>query len=499
MKWATWILALGLLVVRTVVAREAPRELCYGHPVHDDRRPVGPATDAQPVNPLAPANATGTDYSRGCEMRLLDPPLDVSSRSPDPVNVTVAWFFDGGHCKVPLVHREYYGCPGDAMPSVETCTGGYSYTRTRIDTLMEYALVNASLVLQPGLYDAGLYIVVLVFGDDAYLGTVSLSVEANLDYPCGMKHGLTITRPGATLPPIAPTAGDHQRWRGCFPSTDESAWENVTAAEKGLSDDYADYYDVHIFRLESDDEVVHGDAPEAPEGEEVTEEEAELTSSDLDNIEIEVVGSPAAPVEGAGDGEEGHGDEEDEELTSSDLDNIEIEVVGSPAAARFFAASTTPRAPTRAAEITTMTTVTTVRTTEDPSGITDCRRSDFVSPSDIFVTPTGSPALLLGFLGSALASRPLHLTAGETAQHVREAQQKSRHVRSLGGLQLSVETETTNTTTTQTGLSGDIRTSIYICVALAGLVVVGIVIMCLHMAIIRARARNDGYRHVASA
>lgn len=55
------------------------------------------------------------------------------------------------------------------MPSVETCTGGYSYTRTRIDTLMEYALVNASLVLQPGLYDAGLYIVVLVFGDDAYL------------------------------------------------------------------------------------------------------------------------------------------------------------------------------------------------------------------------------------------------------------------------------------------------------------------------------------------
>ena len=461
MKWATWILALGLLVVRTVVAREAPRELCYGHPVHDDRRPVGPATDAQPVNPLAPANATGTDYSRGCEMRLLDPPLDVSSRSPDPVNVTVAWFFDGGHCKVPLVHREYYGCPGDAMPSVETCTGGYSYTRTRIDTLMEYALVNASLVLQPGLYDAGLYIVVLVFGDDAYLGTVSLSVEANLDYPCGMKHGLTITRPGATLPPIAPTAGDHQRWRGCFPSTDEGAWENVTAAEKGLSDDYADYYDVHIFRLESDDEVVHGDAPEAPEGEEVTEEEAELTSSDLDNIEIEVVGSPAA--------------------------------------ARFFAASTTPRAPTRAAEITTMTTVTTVRTTEDPSGITDCRRSDFVSPSDIFVTPTGSPALLLGFLGSALASRPLHLTAGETAQPVREAQQKSRHVRSLGGLQLSVETETTNTTTTQTGLSGDIRTSIYICVALAGLVVVGIVIMCLHMAIIRARARNDGYRHVASA
>lgn len=147
-----------------------------------------------------------------------------------------------------------------------------------------------------------------------------------------MKHGLTITRPGATLPPIAPTAGDHQRWRGCFPSTDEGAWENVTAAEKGLSDDYADYYDAHIFRLESDDEVVHGDAPEAPEGEEVTEEEAELTSSDLDNIEIEVVGSPAAPVEGAGDGEEGRGDEEDEELTSSDLDNIEIEVVGSPAA-----------------------------------------------------------------------------------------------------------------------------------------------------------------------
>ena len=57
----------------------------------------------------------------------------------------------------------------------------------------------------------------------------------------------------------------------------------------------------------------------------------------------------------------------------------------------------------------------------------------------------------------------------------------------------------TQPATSQTGLSGDIRTSIYICVALAGLVVVGIVIMCLHMAIIRARARNDGYRHVASA
>ncbi|DAA02206.1 envelope glycoprotein G [Suid alphaherpesvirus 1] len=498
MKWATWILALGLLVVRTVVAREAPRELCYGHPVHDDRRPVGPATDAQPVNPLAPANATGTDYSRGCEMRLLDPPLDVSSRSSDPVNVTVAWFFDGGHCKVPLVHREYYGCPGDAMPSVETCTGGYSYTRTRIDTLMEYALVNASLVLQPGLYDAGLYIVVLVFGDDAYLGTVSLSVEANLDYPCGMKHGLTITRPGATLPPIAPTAGDHQRWRGCFPSTDEGAWENVTAAEKGLSDDYADYYDVHIFRSESDDEVVHGDAPEAPEGEEVTEEEAELTSSDLDNIEIEVVGSPAAPAEGPAT-EEGRGAEEDEELTSSDLDNIEIEVVGSPRPPASSPPPPPPRPHPRG---------------RDHDHDHGHHRADdrgpqrhhrlppeptFVSPSDIFVTPTGSPALLLGFLGSALASRPLHLTAGETAQHVREAQQKSRHIRSLGGLQLSVETETTNTTTTQTGLSGDIRTSIYICVALAGLVVVGIVIMCLHMAIIRARARNDGYRHVASA
>ncbi|ANF34895.1 glycoprotein D/GG/GX domain protein [Suid alphaherpesvirus 1] len=498
MKWATWILALGLLVVRTVVAREAPRELCYGHPVHDDRRPVGPATDAQPVNPLAPANATGTDYSRGCEMRLLDPPLDVSSRSSDPVNVTVAWFFDGGHCKVPLVHREYYGCPGDAMPSVETCTGGYSYTRTRIDTLMEYALVNASLVLQPGLYDAGLYIVVLVFGDDAYLGTVSLSVEANLDYPCGMKHGLTITRPGATLPPIAPTAGDHQRWRGCFPSTDEGAWENVTAAEKGLSDDYADYYDVHIFRQESDDEVVHGDAPEAPEGEEVTEEEAELTSSDLDNIEIEVVGSPAAPAAGPAT-EEGRGDEEDEELTSSDLDNIEIEVVGSPRPP----ASSPPPPPPRPHPRGRDHDHDHGHHRADDRGPQRHHRlppgRNFVSPSDIFVTPTGSPALLLGFLGSALASRPLHLTAGETAQHVREAQQKSRHIRSLGGLQLSVETETTNTTTTQTGLSGDIRTSIYICVALAGLVVVGIVIMCLHMAITRARARNDGYRHVASA
>lgn len=37
--------------------------------------------------------------------------------------------------------------------------------------------------------------------------------------------------------------------------------------------------------------------------------------------------------------------EEEAELTSSDLDNIEIEVVGSPAAARFFAASTTPAPP----------------------------------------------------------------------------------------------------------------------------------------------------------
>nr|AMB16423.1 envelope glycoprotein G [Equid alphaherpesvirus 4] len=212
--------------------RLAPDDLCYAEP-----RKTGPMPRSKPKHqPLlfeAPKVAL-TAESKGCQLILLDPPIDMGYRLEDKINASIAWFFDFGNCRMPIAYREYYDCVGNAIPSPETCDG-YSFTLVKTEGVVEFTIVNMSLLLQPGIYDSGSFIYSALLDMDVLTGRVILNVENDTNYPCGMTHGLTaygninVDETTHTTP--------HPRAVGCFPELiNFDAWENVTFEEMGIPD-----------------------------------------------------------------------------------------------------------------------------------------------------------------------------------------------------------------------------------------------------------------------
>ncbi|QPI70181.1 envelope glycoprotein G [Equid herpesvirus 6] len=221
---------LGLLALAD--CRKAPAKLCYADP--------RPGTEPWPVPPrsidrVSEPSVFSVERSKGCELRLLDPGVDVTKRPPERVNATIAWYYDTMLCPVSLILREYYFCEGNKVPSPETCEG-YSYTVARTEGIVEFVLVNTSLLLQPGIYDGGDFIYNFAFGNDSYSGQVSLRVSPNTDYPCKMTRGITGREHLAKFPQTnRPRRPSHKRATGCFPKYVEAeAWGNVSLQSLGL-------------------------------------------------------------------------------------------------------------------------------------------------------------------------------------------------------------------------------------------------------------------------
>nr|P32650.1 RecName: Full=Envelope glycoprotein G; Short=gG; Flags: Precursor [Equine herpesvirus type 4 (strain 1942)]AAA46103.1 glycoprotein G [Equid alphaherpesvirus 4]AAB23267.1 glycoprotein G [Equid alphaherpesvirus 4] len=212
--------------------RLAPDDLCYAEP-----RKTGPMPRSKPKHqPLlfeAPKVAL-TAESKGCQLILLDPPIDMGYRLEDKINASIAWFFDFGNCRMPIAYREYYDCVGNAIPSPETCDG-YSFTLVKTEGVVEFTIVNMSLLLQPGIYDSGSFIYSALLDMDVLTGRVILNVENDTNYPCGMTHGLTAD--GNINVDETTHTTPHPRAVGCFPELiNFDAWENVTFEEMGIPD-----------------------------------------------------------------------------------------------------------------------------------------------------------------------------------------------------------------------------------------------------------------------
>ncbi|AIL02988.1 envelope glycoprotein G [Equid alphaherpesvirus 3] len=228
------VCVLSLLAVAN--CRRAPAKLCYADPRDGPEPwPLLPG----PMDNVTEPTVNATERSKGCELRLLEPRVNAAKRPPERVNATIAWYYDLGICRAPVVLREYYLCEGDKMPSPDTCEG-YSYTVARTEGFVEFVLVNASLMLQPGIYDSGDFIYNLRFGPDLYSGRIALRVSRNLDYPCKMTHGITARdhlRDHYNITRSQNSA--HKRATGCFPAIVETeAWTNVSLGSLGLPNDY---------------------------------------------------------------------------------------------------------------------------------------------------------------------------------------------------------------------------------------------------------------------
>ncbi|AFI33206.1 envelope glycoprotein G [Equid alphaherpesvirus 8] len=226
--------ALSLLSLLTsVTGRLAPDELCYAEP-----RRTGHPPNTQPERPpviFEPPTIAIKAESKGCELILLDPPIDVSYRKEDKVNASVAWFFDFGACRMPIAYREYYGCIGNVIPSPETCDA-YSFTLIRTEGIVEFTIVNMSLLFQPGIYDSGNFIYSVLLDYHIFTGRVTLDVEKDTNYPCGMIHGLTAYG-DINVDETMDNASPHPRAVGCFPEPiNNEAWANVTFTELGIPD-----------------------------------------------------------------------------------------------------------------------------------------------------------------------------------------------------------------------------------------------------------------------
>ncbi|AQX83380.1 envelope glycoprotein G [Canid alphaherpesvirus 1] len=228
---------------KVVLSRIAPLELCYADPKENTTEPTQLPTGEQSKT-LIPVVTNGyVEYSKGCELRLLDTYVNVSSRPEKKVNATIGWSFDLG-CQIPLIYREYYNCTGNIIPSPETCDG-YSLTLVKSESISSYALVNVSLLIQPGIFDSGRYLYSLVFGNDSYNGRIEVRVDNETDYPCFMMHGLTVKKGDKLHIPYKPSTNpNHKRYRGCFPISNTELWNNISDESVGrysYDEEYEEY------------------------------------------------------------------------------------------------------------------------------------------------------------------------------------------------------------------------------------------------------------------
>ncbi|QBN85183.1 glycoprotein G [Phocid alphaherpesvirus 1] len=213
-------------------ARIAPSELCYADPKETINEPIQSSLK-QNLNLIPRTNNGYTEYSKGCELHLLEPYVNISLRSKEKVNASIGWSFDFDKCQVPLIYREYYNCTGNLIPSPETCDG-YSVTLIKFESVSAYALANISLLIQPGIFDSGRYLYSFIFGDNTFNGRIELRVDNETDYPCFMRHGLTIRREDKIDVPYKPsTDSNHKRYRGCFPDSNDYKWSNISDSSFG--------------------------------------------------------------------------------------------------------------------------------------------------------------------------------------------------------------------------------------------------------------------------
>ncbi|AVW81525.1 envelope glycoprotein G [Felid alphaherpesvirus 1] len=226
------LICIAAFYITIAAARNAPMDLCYADPRDTSPQPIGhPNYKQVNINDPLPAPKWGyVEHSSGCELRLLDPRVDVSSRSPEKADATIAWTFDLGTCQIPIAYREYYNCTGNLIPSPETCEG-YSATSIRFEGLTIYTLVNISLLLQPGIFDSGSFLYSFIYGQNRYNGRIIVHVEKNTDYPCKMYHGLMAPfdhHPQSHVE--TPNDKNHRRGRGCFPELVEPVlWVNISS------------------------------------------------------------------------------------------------------------------------------------------------------------------------------------------------------------------------------------------------------------------------------
>ncbi|ASW27110.1 envelope glycoprotein G [Beluga whale alphaherpesvirus 1] len=194
---AALALAVAAWALTAVWGRSAPPELCYADPRGKDRVPMPPLGTVPGVT-LEDLRSKGAPDAHaeawGCELSLIDVPVNMSEAldpTPGPVDVSVGWFYDAGECgAIPLAFRTFFGCRS-LPPTVDACEG---HSQTRLLSLYDVTvtLYGSSLLLRPGLYDAGVYLYMFGGAGGWRYGSVNLTVRGEGHRPCSPDYGVSM-------------------------------------------------------------------------------------------------------------------------------------------------------------------------------------------------------------------------------------------------------------------------------------------------------------------